>query len=222
MKKIPSLLLLLCASAVPIHAQLSPEQHTTLVDTARWLSTLDIDYRENWQPPDSGERWMMDCSNTSRYIYRHVFQHNLPRTASGQYYELHQQGKVFPAPLAADGSVDTEKLISELRSGDLLFWEWTYDIKRNPPITHVMVYLGRTANGTPRMAGSATRSTGETTRSGGVNVYNFNPNANMGGVKNFFGSYVKRARFVGYGRPFLQAEPVQADAAAASPSQPKS
>jgi hypothetical protein len=104
------------------------------------------------------------------------------------------------APRLSNGEVDQEALVSHLRSGDLLFWEWTYDIQRSPPITHVMIYLGRTADGTAKMVGSASRSRGEVTKSGGVDVYTFNANAPMGGVKDFFGNTIRKGRFVGFGR----------------------
>jgi hypothetical protein len=57
------------------------------------------------------------------------------------------------------------------------------------------------------MAGSASRSKGEQTSSGGVNVYVFDPNASMGGVKNFLGEYIRRGEFVGFGRVIKQ-EPI--------------
>ena len=195
--------------ALPLsgHAQLSPEQHALLVDKVRQLSQHRIGYSERWVPPQSQEAWMMDCSNTSRYIYWSVFGIKLPRVASDQYYDLKQAGKITYAPRFPDGKVDREGLLAELRSGDLLFWEWTYDIDRRPPITHVMVYLGRTADGVPKMVGSATRARGELTQSGGVDVYEFDPNANYGGVKNFWGNYVRRAQFVGFGRVIQPASP---------------
>jgi len=193
-------------------AQLAPEQHARLVDYVRDLSRRHIGYAETWRPPQSQDGWLMDCSNTARYLYWSLFRIKLPRTASDQYYELKQSNRVVYAPRNANGKVDTPALMAELRSGDLLFWEWTYDIQRDPPITHVMVYLGRTADGRPKMAGSASRAHGEVTTCGGVDVYDFDPNANMGGVKNFWGDYVRRAQFVGFGRPLAAgaAEPVMA------------
>ncbi|MFZ5807224.1 MAG: NlpC/P60 family protein [Verrucomicrobiota bacterium] len=181
-------------------AQLTPEQHKQLVDTARWISRYRIRYSQDWTPPGENREWTMDCSNTARYLYKKVLGTDIPRTASDQYYELSRKHKITPAPLMEDGSVDTEKLLGMLRSGDLLFWEWTYNIKRRPPISHVMIYLGKTKNGTPKMVGSSSASWGEKTRSGGVDVYVFDPNASMGGVKNFWGHYVRRGRFVGFGR----------------------
>ncbi|MDR1304684.1 MAG: C40 family peptidase [Verrucomicrobiales bacterium] len=189
------------------NAQLTPTQHATLVDEMRQLSARRIAYNQGWQPPGAAKAWAMDCSNTSRYIYQTVFGLQLPRTASDQYYALKQVKRIVYAPRLANGRVDTEALLSQLRSGDLLFWQWTYDIERDPPITHVMVYLGRTADGTPKMAGSASRSKGEQTNRGGVNVYVFDPNASMGGVKNIFGDYIRRGEFVGFGRVIKQ-EPI--------------
>lgn len=179
-------------------AQLSPEQHRKLVDYARSLGERRIAYKGNIQY--DGDKWMMDCSNTSRYIYQSLFNIKIPRVASSQYWVLKQEGKVTHAQYLPDGSVDRKHILSKLRSGDLLFWEWTYNIKRSPPVSHVMIYLGRTADGTPKMVGSATRARGEVTKRGGVDVYTFNPNAPMGGVKNIFGGYAKKARFVGFGR----------------------
>jgi hypothetical protein len=191
---------LLLAITSPVWAQLRVEQHVTLVETARLLGRKSIAYQESWRPPREDSSWMMDCSNTSRYIYKAVFGLDLPRVASSQYAMLKQQGLITYAPRTTDGNVDQEALVSQLRSGDLLFWEWTYDIERNPPITHVMIYLGRTADGTAKMVGSATRSKGEVTRSGGIDVYTFNANAPMGGVRDFWGNTVRKGRFVGYGR----------------------
>jgi len=201
-----SILLLLLFLAEPVRAQLLPEQHVSLVETARLLGRKDIAYQESWRPPREANSWMMDCSNTSRYIYKAVFGLDIPRVASSQYAMLKKQGLISYAPRLQSGEVDQQTLVSQLRSGDLLFWEWTYDIKRSPPITHVMIYLGRTADGTAKMVGSASRSRGEVTKSGGVDVYTFNANAPMGGVRDFFGNTVRKGRFVGFGR-MLRPEP---------------
>lgn len=177
-------------------AQLTRDQFSELLRKVRWLERHHIDYREKVRLPGESEPWMMDCSNTVRYAVREALGLQLSRVASGQYWELHQAGKVTKAPLRSDGEVDTERLIGMLASGDLLFWEWTYDIKRTPPITHVMIYLGRDRDGRACMFGSSSG------RNGGVRVYTFDPNAPMGGVRNAFGGWKKKARFVGFGRLF--------------------
>lgn len=196
--------LILAWSTCGLQAQLRPEQHKALVDTVRWLGQEGVGYGEAWRLPDQTGVWDMDCSNTVRYLYRRVLGVELPRTASDQYWTLSQQGRITDAPVLSDGTVDTTALLGQLRSGDLLFWEWTYNIKRTPPVSHVMIYLGRTANGTPKMAGSSSASLGETAKRGGVDVYDFDPNAPMGGVKSLFGGYSHKARFVGFGRPIQQ------------------
>jgi len=176
-------------------AQLTREQFSELMKTVHWLDSKDIHYREKVLLPGEGEPWMMDCSNTIRYIAKDAFGLKLSRVASGQYWELLQAGKVTHAPWR-DGKVDTSKLLDQMASGDLVFWEWTYNIKRNPPITHVMIYLGRDKNGIPRMAGSSSG------KNGGVGIYRFDPNVNMGGVRGAFGGYKRKAKFVGFGRLF--------------------
>lgn len=199
--------LLLLGVSPGLQAQLSPDQHQSLVATARWLAREGVGYGESWIFPGEDRPWVMDCSNTTRYLYRRALGIDLPRTASDQYYTLWKQGKITPAPVRRDGSVDATALVGQLRSGDLLFWEWTYNIKRTPPVSHVMIYLGRTADGVPKMAGSSTRGRGETIQRGGVDVYTFDPNAPMGGVKNALGQYVRKARFVGFGRPLQALRP---------------
>ena len=141
----------------------------------------------------------MDCSNTVRYIVWKVFGFDIPRTASDQYLFFKKKGKVRAVPFEASGKVDAERLMSEMRSGDLLFWEWTYDVPRDPPISHVMIYLGRKKDGEAMVAGSSQRMDGE--RGGGVDVYEFNPNAPCGNARNFFNFVTHRGRLVAFARP---------------------
>ena len=96
----------------------------------------------------------MDCSNTSRYLYKVTTGILLPRTASDQYYYLHQQNKAWDVPDAANGFADCNYLRKNLKVGDLLFWENTYRPERQPPITHVMIFLGTNEKGQWIMAGS--------------------------------------------------------------------
>ena len=177
----------------------SPEQHQKLIETCRWLSKQDLAYGQSWQPPGHPHVITMDCSNTVRYIVWKVFGLNLPRTASDQYVFFRKHGKVREVPLQADGKIDPQKLVSDLRSGDLLFWEWTYDVPRDPPISHVMIYLGRKRDGQAMVAGSSQRMDGE--RGGGVDIYTFDPNAPSGNARNFFQFITHRGRLVAYARP---------------------
>jgi cell wall-associated NlpC family hydrolase len=79
-----------------------------------------------------------------------------------------------------------------LRRGDLLFWEHTYRPVRKPPVTHVMMYLGRDPQGRMWMAGSQ--------GSRGVGIYEFRPKMKMGGYPWFLW-FRREGKFLGYARP---------------------
>lgn len=161
-------------------AQMTREQLAAQVETqARQLSAAGVEYGTRWTPPGQAESWPMDCSNTVRWFYASTLGKSLPRTASAQYEALRSAGRLKNGTRG-------------LKPGDLLFWENTYKPSRKPPITHVMIYLGRDARGRLMMAGSQS--------SRGVDVYVFDPKQPMGGY-NWFLWFKKKGRFIGYGRP---------------------
>jgi cell wall-associated NlpC family hydrolase len=169
---------------------------------ARALANEGIDYDDEWRPPGESHRWTMDCSNTTRYLYRVTAGIELPRTASDQYYYLHLQGKAWDVPQTASGFADTEFLRQNLKPGDLLFWENTYRPERQPPITHVMVYLGTNQRGEWLMAGSQCSRGGEhNRRNGGPDVYVFHPCQPCGGYTTWLGLVHHQGRFCAFGRP---------------------
>lgn len=138
-----------------------------------------------WHPPGEAAPWRMDCSNTVRWLVRSAMGESLPRTASAQYEYLARHHDIRRV------GRDPRRLAKILRPGDLLFWENTYRPKRKPPITHVMMYLGRDSEGRLRMAGSQS--------SRGVGIYTFRPEQEWGGYRWLF--FFKRpGRFVAYGR----------------------
>jgi len=196
------LFFLLCFLSSPGWPAATPEQHQKLIETCRWLSQQDLAYGQSWQPPGHPHVITMDCSNTIRFIVWKVFGLNLPRTASSQYVFLKEKGKVREVPLQEDGKVDPAELVADMRSGDLLFWEWTYNVPRDPPISHVMIYLGRKKDGQAMVAGSSQRMDGE--RGGGVDIYTFDPNAPSGNARNFFNFITHRGRLVAYARPIAR------------------
>jgi cell wall-associated NlpC family hydrolase len=172
---------------------------------ARALGDRGIEYDDDWRPPGERTSWTMDCSNTSRWLYKVTTGINLPRTASDQYYYLHLQGKAWDVPTVAQGLPDTNFLRENLKPGDLLFWENTYKPERQPPITHVMVFLGTNAQGQWLMAGSQSSRGGEhNRRNGGPDVYIFRPSQPCGGYTSWFVHH--RGRFCAFGRP-LEADP---------------
>jgi LysM repeat protein len=172
------------------------------LQVARDLGNRDIEYNDSWRPPGEVHSWDMDCSNTARYIYRVATGIQLPRTASDQYYYLHLQNKAWDVPQASDGFADCHFLRQNLKPGDLLFWENTYKPDRQPPITHVMVFLGTNGKGQWIMAGSQTGKGGEHNRShGGPDIYIFDPTKPCGGYTTWLGMVHHQGRFCAYGRP---------------------
>ena len=169
---------------------------------AKALGDRGIEYDEDWRPPGESHSWAMDCSNTSRYLYKVTTGIQLPRTASDQYYYLHLQNKAWDVPQGADGWADTNFLRRNLKPGDLLFWENTYRPERQPPITHVMVFLGTNDKGQWIMAGSQSSRGGEhNRRNGGPDIYVFNPSKACGGYTTWLGLVHHQGRFCAYGRP---------------------
>lgn len=174
---------------------MSDRRNPNFLGLARQLATKGIPYNGSWTPPGESVPWVMDCSNTARWLYREGAGIELPRTASDQYLALDRTRLLWPAPHEFLSSrINTDKLGRRLKTGDLLFWENTYKPVRRPDITHVMVYLGTDAQGRWLMAGSQQAS--------GVNVYVFDPTAKKGGYKTFFGLFKHDGRFVAFGRPF--------------------
>jgi len=181
---------------------------------ARALSNEGLEYDEDWRPPGESHSWEMDCSNTARYLYKVTTGIELPRTASDQYYYLHLQGKAWDVPQTAYGWADTNYLRQNLKPGDLLFWENTYRPERDPPITHVMVFLGTNDKGQWIMAGSQTSRGGEHNRSnGGPDIYVFRPSQPCGGYSTWLGLVHYQGRFCAFGRP-LEADPAKLAVAA--------
>ncbi len=177
-------------------ATAEPRPPQALIAAARLLSTQGIPYNGRWQPPGEGGEWVMDCSNTTRWLFREAGV-TLPRTASEQYLTLERARKLWKAPRGWFSSeVNAKKLDRDLRTGDLLFWENTYKPVRRPDITHVMVFLGVDEQGHWMMAGSE--------RAKGVNIYRFDPGKKKGGYRSFFGLFHHEGKFVAYGRPFAR------------------
>jgi len=177
-------LLLVFGALLTAHAETREELAARMETLTGEISA--VPYNGRWVPPGSATAWTMDCSNTSRWLYLAAIGHSLPRTASDQYESLRSARRLWRVR-ASDSHWR-----SRLKPGDLLFWENTYRPKRKPPITHVMVYLGRNPDGSMRMAGSQ--------GSRGVDIYTFRPETPYGGYTWFL--WFKRAgRFVAFGRP---------------------
>ncbi|GEM_PF-4528843 len=174
---------------------LSTDVKERLLNAARELASLHIQYNEAWTPPGQRIPWRMDCSNTARYLYEAAEGIDLGRTASDQYEFLRRRRRAWGVPVGDDRMPSIEKLRPLLRAGDLLFWENTYRPERHSPITHVMIFLGENGDGRWIMAGSRGR------HAGGPNIYPFDPRQPAGGYSFFFGLIHHTGRFIAYGRP---------------------
>ncbi|MGA0849312.1 MAG: NlpC/P60 family protein [Chthoniobacterales bacterium] len=180
-----TLLLFLPAAAI---ARSDP----ALTAAAQSLQAQGISYGGSFVPPGESSSWRMDCSNAARYLVRQTRGIELPRTASEQYNYVRRNGRLKRVGGLFGGVPDTKWWAKRLRPGDLLFWEHTYKPQRKPPVTHVMVYLGRGERGELLMAGSQ--------NSRGVGIYKLKPQVPYGGHGGFLGLFKKKGKLVAYGR----------------------
>ncbi len=165
---------------------------SSLQGEAAFLQAQGLRYGASWTPPGEGKSWVMDCSNAARYVVRRTRGIELPRTASDQYLYVRRYGRLKRVGGLFGGVPDTSWWTKRLKPGDLLFWEHTYKPPRTPPVTHVMVYLGRDEHGTPLMAGAQ--------NSRGVGIYKLQPRVTYGGHGGFLGLFKKKGKLVAYGR----------------------
>lgn len=114
----------------------------------------------------------------------------MPRDSSGQYTWV-RRARGFRSVLSQ--KPDSFEF-DELLPGDLLFWVGTYSTDHDPPISHVMLYLGaERSTGARVMIGASDGRTYRGTKRKGVSVFDFllprKARANE-----------QSAMFVGYGR----------------------
>jgi hypothetical protein len=156
-----------------------------LLARALALTKLGLAYHYGSADPAGGG---MDCSGTIYYLLRQAGMPDVPRDSSEMYRWVWTQGR-FNAVVSS--SLDTFEL-ARLKPGDLLFWTGTYDVKRDPPVTHVMIYLGiDRQSGRRVMMGASEGRRFEGVSRFGVSVFDFTiPTPSATGVQS---------RFIGYG-----------------------
>lgn len=101
------------------------------------LTEKKLGYQFGSNSPDN---WGMDCSGTVQSTLTRYGFEGVPRSSWDFYTWAEKAGVLKPTP----GVTSTEDpVFADLKPGDLLFWEGTYETgKRDPPISHVMIYLG--------------------------------------------------------------------------------
>ena len=160
-----------------------------MIDTALALTTRNLNYKYGSADPESGG---MDCSGFIYFVLTQNGVKDVPRDASGQYAWVRKAGK-FQAVISRNA--DTFEL-DDLKPGDLLFWTGTYDVEKDPPITHTMIYLGREKKTDRRlMVGASDGRTFHDESRYGVGVFDFKlPRSEKAATSG------RSPSFVGYGR----------------------
>ena len=160
-----------------------------VIDTALALTTRNLNYKYGSADPESGG---MDCSGFIYFVLTQNGVKDVPRDASGQYAWVRKAGK-FQAVISRNA--DTFEL-DDLKPGDLLFWTGTYDVEKDPPITHTMIYLGREKKTDRRlMVGASDGRTFHDESRYGVGVFDFKlPRSEKAATSG------RSPSFVGYGR----------------------
>lgn len=157
-----------------------PEKTQQLILKAQALTQQNLTYQYGSADPKKGG---MDCSGTIYYLLKSMNISDVPRPGNEMYLWVSQKGKLHTV---SSNSFDSAEF-SHLKPGDLLFWSGTYNTQRQPPITHVMLYLGKNKQGQPLMFGASDGRTYQEKSMWGVSLFDFKlPNPKSS------------SRFVGY------------------------
>jgi hypothetical protein len=114
-----------------------PKAIQGLIKVASDLTRRKLGYTFGSNDPDRGG---MDCSGTISHTLSAVGIVS-PRSSFDQYHWAKKAGTLHELKGKAASLADPA--FGNLRPGDLLFWEGTYETgARKPPISHVMIYLG--------------------------------------------------------------------------------
>src|SRR5436305_7349378 len=144
-----------------------PPKVRQIVDAGLELTKQNLGYSYGSADPKNGG---MDCSGFLYYVLQQNGFSDVPRDSSQQYVWVRKAGN-FNAVLS-DHEDSFE--FDALKPGDLLFWRGTYNIDRDPPITHTMIYLGREKRTKKRvMIGSSDGRTYDGKQRWGVSVFDF-------------------------------------------------
>jgi cell wall-associated NlpC family hydrolase len=181
----------LISSDLREYALQSP-QVQRLIDRALKLTTQNLNYQYGSSDPASGG---MDCSGTVYFLLKDIGLKDVPRDAGGLYkwvwLSSHFMAVTSPNPNTFE--------LDPLKPGDLLFWTGTYAIDRDPPVTHVMIYLGiNRQSGKRVMVGASEGRRFNEKPQYGVSVFDFE----MPGKKRVDKPAPMtnaEARFIGYG-----------------------
>jgi cell wall-associated NlpC family hydrolase len=166
-----------------------PPKVRQILDAGLALTKQNLGYAYGSADPKNGG---MDCSGFIYYVLQQNGFPDVPRDSSQQYVWVRKAGDFDAVLSRKEDSFEFD----DLKPGDLLFWRGTYNIDRDPPITHTMIYLGREKRTNKRvMVGSSDGRTYDGKQRWGVSVFDFKmpPPPKSGDAKI-------SPVFVGYGR----------------------
>jgi peptidoglycan DL-endopeptidase CwlO len=166
-----------------------PPKVRQILDAGLALTKENLGYTYGSADPANGG---MDCSGFIYYLLTENGFEDVPRDSSQQYVWVRKAGNFNAVLSRHEDSFEFDAL----KPGDLLFWSGTYNIDRDPPVTHTMIYLGREKRTKKRvMIGSSDGRTYDGKQRWGVSVFDFKmpPPPNSGDAKI-------SPVFVGYGR----------------------
>jgi cell wall-associated NlpC family hydrolase len=144
-----------------------PPKVRQIVDTGLALTKQNLGYTYGSADPKNGG---MDCSGFIYYVLQQNGLPDVPRESSQQYVWVRKAGNFNAVLSRHEDSFEFDAL----KPGDLLFWRGTYNIDRDPPITHAMIYLGREKRTKKRvMVGSSDGRTYDGKQRWGVSVFDF-------------------------------------------------
>lgn len=158
-----------------------PSNVKSLIEKSLLLSTKRLNYIFGSANPKNGG---LDCSGTIYYLLNGSRYDDFPRQAADLFSWVESSGNLHTVSSRNLESSDFD----DLKPGDLLFWSGTYRTRHTPPITHVMLYLGKDKDDKPLMFGASSAGTFDGKHIRGVSVYDFRLPKGNG-----------RAKFVGYG-----------------------
>jgi len=163
-----------------------------LLTQALALTALDLSYQYGSSDPKQGG---MDCSGTVYYLLKAAGFNDVPRDASEMYQWVWTHSRFEAVNSSNPGTFE----LGLLKPGDLLFWTGTYHVDRDPPITHVMIYLGINRHTGRRVmvgASEGRRFNGKSEY--GVSVFDFTMPGRKHSSDNT-AALEDAARFIGYG-----------------------
>ena len=140
-----------------------------IIRAALALTEKKLTYRFGSNSPDLGG---MDCSGTVQRSLLDAGLETVPRSSYAFYQWANRHETLHPTPDLF--SVEDPRL-EKLRPGDLLFWTGTYATReRQPPISHVMLYLGTLeSDGRGVVVGASEGRSFRGERLNGVSVFDF-------------------------------------------------